>query len=328
MIQDNTDDTVSIVVDEGKVPSGNEKAPHEKLDKGNVSSRTTTVIIAYMLCSSLMLVVNKGAVYLLPVPSLLLCLQTGFSAVVVWSAGRLGYLNVDALVASKAKAYIFVVCVFIFNIFTNMKALEYSNVETVIVFQTLTSLVIAYGDYRLLNSGMPSPKVILSLGIIVFGALCYVWTDSELAISAYKWVLLYFVAKTTEMLYVKHIIDTVPMSNWGRSYYNNLLSMGPLFVIAILNGEFAKLSDLYEENGMPFGTQVVVLLSCVIGIGISISGFMCREAISATSFSVVGNMNKVLTVFINFLIFQNASMWGIASLLICLFGGAYYAKVR
>lgn len=53
---------------------------------------------------------------------------------------------------------------------------------------------------------------------------------------------------------------------------------------------------------MPFGTQVVVLMSCIIGIGISISGFMCREAISATSFSVVGNMNKVLTVFINFLV--------------------------
>jgi len=67
----------------------------------------------------------------------------------------------------------------------------------------------------------------------------------------------------------------------------------------------------------------------VVGIGISISGFMCREAISATSFSVVGNMNKVLTVFVNFLIWnKHASPAGLASLFICLMGGAYYAKVR
>lgn len=39
------------------------------------------------------------------------------------------------------------------NIFTNIKALEYSNVETVIVFQTLTTFVVAYGDYKYLNSG-------------------------------------------------------------------------------------------------------------------------------------------------------------------------------
>jgi len=287
------------------------------------------LIVAYMLCSSTMLIVNKAAVKFFPLPSLLLCLQTGFSASVIWFAGRSGFLKVDALEYQKAKAYVFVVCVFVFNIFTNMKALEYSNVETVIVFQTLTSLVIAYGDYRLLSSGIPSSKVITALGIIVVGALCYVLTDSTFEVSAYFWVVLYFLAKTTEMLYVKHVIDTVPMSNWGRSYYNNLLSLVPLCCFALANNELNKFGDLYEDGAFSFGVLVIVFLSCVVGIGISISGFMCREAISATSFSVVGNMNKVLTVFVNFLIWDShASLSGLASLLICLVGGAYYAKVR
>lgn len=102
-----------------------------------------------------------------------------------------------------------------FNIYTNVKALEFSNVETVIVFQTLTSLIIAYGDYKLLKSGMPSSKVVswislllwqidflwarkvLSLSIIVVGALCYMATDAEFKLDTYFWVLMYFVAKTT-----------------------------------------------------------------------------------------------------------------------------------
>jgi len=301
----------------------------EHTPKIDNTSRTQYLIVAYMLCSSTMLIVNKGAVYLFPLPSLLLSLQTGFSALVIYTAGKTDYLLVDSLEYNKAKSYILVVCVFIFNIFTNMKALEYSNVETVIVFQTLTSLIIAYGDYKLLKSGMPSQQVMISLGIIVFGAICYVLTDSTFRIEAYKWVLLYFVAKTTEMLYVKHVIATVPMSNWGRSYYNNFLSMFPLFIIAVANGEISKASNLLDEGEISTGALFVVFLSCIVGIGISISGFMCRDAISATSFSVVGNMNKVLTVFINYMIWtQRASAAGLASLLICLVGGAYYAKVR
>jgi len=137
------------------------------------------------------------------------------------------------------------------------------------------------------------------------------------------------VAKTSEMLYVKHVIDTIPMSNWGRSYYNNLLSMAPLFFFALANSELSKFGDLYEEGAFSARVLLIVFFSCVVGIGISISGFMCREAISATSFSVVGNMNKVFTIFINFLIWdKHASLPGLASLLICLVGGAYYAKVR
>lgn len=113
MTKDNSDN-LSIVVDKGNAPPPHETKATPKGGLVAASSRTTTVIIAYMLCSSLMLVVNKGAVYLLPVPSLLLSLQTGFSALVVWSAGKLGYLNVDALVAHKAKAYALVVCVCLF----------------------------------------------------------------------------------------------------------------------------------------------------------------------------------------------------------------------
>jgi len=293
------------------------------------SSKITSVVIAYMLCSSTMLIMNKAAVHSFPFSSFLLSLQTAFSAVVIFFAGRAGYLKVDALEAEKIKAYAYVVVVFIFNIYTNMKALEYSNVETVIVFQTLTSLVIAYGDYKLLSSGRPSAKVVLSLGIIVSGAICYMLSDSSFSVEAYTWVFLYFCAKTTEMLYVKHIIDTVPMTSWGRSFYNNLLAALPLFVFAVANGEMAKLSEFYADGDLTVSVAVKIFLSCVIGIGISISGFMCREAISATSFSVVGNMNKVLTVFINFFIWdKRASPAGLASLFICLVGGAYYAKVR
>src|SRR2546430_2499724 len=124
-------------------------------------------------------------------PVVLLELQMGVSALVVWLLGKSSFLTVDSLQWNKIKVYGGVVIVFVSNIFTNIKALEYSNVETVIVFQTLTSLGVAYGDYKYLNTGMPSSNILISLFIIVFGALCYVVTDSSFRIEGYFWVALY-----------------------------------------------------------------------------------------------------------------------------------------
>jgi len=275
-----------------------------------------------------MLVFNKAAVASFPAPSFLLFLQTSFSALVIWIGGRMGLMKVDALEMPKVKAFILVVVYFMANIFTNMKALEYSNVETVIVFQTLTSLVIAYGDYAYLGTGVPSSKVILSLGMIVVGALCYVATDSEFRMDTYFWVFMYFIAKTVDMLYTKRIVDTVPMTSWGRSFYNNFISMFPLLIWGLYR-EQTKVQEFIAEGHFTTPVFIVVFMSCVVGIGISIIGFMVREAVSATSFSVVGNMNKVLTIFINFMIWdKHASMEGLGSLAICLVAGAYYAKVK
>jgi len=278
-----------------------------------------------------MLIINKAAVKFFPLPSTLLIMQMAVSAALVWVLGQVNYLKVDALEMQKATKYIGVVFVFIFNLFTNMKAIQYSNVETVIVFQTLTSLAVAYGDYRLLNARMPSGRILISLGIIVLGSILYVLADSAegFKAEAYMWVFLYFFAKVTDMLYTKHVVDTVPMTSWGRSYYNNFLSIFPVLIMIFASGEVEKGQLLFDEGFAQPITTIMVVLSCLMGLGISISGFMCRELISATSFSVVGNMNKVLTVFINFFVWDShASLLGLFCLSLCLVGGAYYAKVR
>lgn len=42
-----------------------------------------------------------------------------------------------------------------------------------------------------------------------------------------------------------------------------------------------------------------LLLSCVAGVCISWAGFKCQQVITATAYTVVGVMNKLLTVLIN-----------------------------
>lgn len=68
-------------------------------------------------------------------------------------------------------------------------------------------------------------------------------------------------------------------------------------------------------------------LSCLIGIGISWAGFWCQSLVSATTYTVVGVMNKMLTVTVNVLIWEkHASPAGIFSLCVCLAGGTLYQQ--
>ena len=53
----------------------------------------------------------------------------------------------------------------------------------------------------------------------------------------------------------------------------------------------------------------------------------CRGKVSATSFTVIGVMNKCLTVLLNLIVWdQHAPPGGIICLLVCLLGGSLYRQ--
>jgi len=284
-------------------------------------------IISYMAASSTMLIINKVAVYLFPIPTVLLVIQLFVSSAIIYAMGNLGFMKVDPLEWGKIRQYFGVVFVFLANIFTNIKALQHSNVETVIVFRTCTTLAIAYGDFKFLNRGPPTSRIIGTLLLIVVGALIYVFADSNIQVESYFWVGLYFFFQCLDVLYIKYITNSVSMTSWGRSFYNNTLALPIILLIAIGTGEITKVTELYNEDYFTNFTYFMVVLSCVMGLMISYTGFLCREAVSATSYSVVGNMNKVLTVMINCTIWdKHASANGLVGLLLSLVGGALYTK--
>ena len=71
----------------------------------------------------------------------------------------------------------------------------------------------------------------------------------------------------------------------------------------------------------------ILILSCVIGISISYFSLLARKSVSATSFTVVGNVCKVLTVVINYFIWtKHANNYGLASLSLCLFAAYFYKQ--
>jgi len=69
----------------------------------------------------------------------------------------------------------------------------------------------------------------------------------------------------------------------------------------------------------------VLAVSCVLGVAVSYFAFLCRAQVSATHFTVIGNVCKVVTVLINVLIWdKHASPTGLGCLSLCLLAGFVY----
>jgi len=245
----------------------------------------------------------------------------GMSAFAVWVAGTLGYIKVDPLVTHKVVAFSFVAVAFLAAIYSNIKILQYANVETFIVFRASTPLLISVADYLFLGRELPSLKSWATLVILVAGVLFYVYTDSEFHVTGYMWVGIWYVIFTFDQIYIKHAVTTVKMeSNWGRVFYTNFLACFPLFCVGATTGEYNTMSTFVWT----WEAAVAFLVSCLLGVAMSYFAFLARTAVSATYFSVIGNVCKIITIFINYFMWDHhASPVGLLCLLVCL-GAAYF----
>ena len=114
--------------------------------------------MGYATCSSLMLVMNKVAVHVLPAPSFVLLMQflaswlaltlavavalartlalaltLTLTRLVVKACGLCGCIVVDGLELTKLRQFFFVSLAFLACVYANIKTLQFANVETFIV---------------------------------------------------------------------------------------------------------------------------------------------------------------------------------------------------
>jgi len=206
------------------------------------------------------------AIHYLPSPSIVSFAQILFSALAVLLIKAFGY-PVDWFEWEKVKAYAIYIVIFVAAIYTNMKALALSNVETVIVFRACTPIAVSIIEYFFMDRELPSLRSSISLSIVAIGALLYCLSDSQLklnGLSSYTWVIIYFVLITVEMTYGKKLTSSVKMESvWGPVLYCNFLSILPMFLLAYFQGDFENFSSLMSQ--IPTSGLIVLIFSCVAG---------------------------------------------------------------
>ena len=289
-------------------------------------------ILAYSLCSATLVLLNKVTLHYMKFPSLVVCIQLAAALAFIYAAKATKTLKVDELKWEYVQPYLYYIVLFSLGVYANMKSLSMSNVETIIVFRALSPCVVAVLDVLFLGREYPNTRSWCGLGLIAFGAYCYASFDTQFqsqGLSAYYWPLFYLVIIALEMAYGKRIIKSVDLKTLsGPVLYVNLLGLPPMLMFAAMAGEFHKWSADRAAGVVisPIGIMCLIM-GCIAGTGIGYSGWWCRDKVSATSFTLIGVLNKFATILLNMVIWdQHAPVGGVLSLLICLVGGAIYQQ--
>lgn len=152
------------------------------------------------------------------------------------------------------------------SIYANIRALENSSVDTIIVCRCCLPLVVGFLEYIFTGRQLPGTRSALALVGLAIGATGYVLSDRAFILngfSAYIWVSVYFWALCTSLITGKMATDKAPMkSMWGPALFSNFLSIGPTIIIALMTDEF------HEVPGVNYSTKALVYLtlSCVFGV--------------------------------------------------------------
>ena len=182
------------------------------------------------------------------------------------------------------RPYLLYVLQFVAGIYTNMKALQHSTIDTVIVFRASCPLVVCVLEWAFLGRQLPNCRSTLALLCIVIGTCGYVSADRSFGtggMRAYSWVIAYTFVTATSMAYGKYIVgpDMKFASMWGPTQYTNVLSIAPMLTIALLSHEPDKLVALSAPDHDLWTPHAILLLlaSCVVGLAISFTGWHCRS---------------------------------------------------
>ncbi|KAL6952858.1 GDP-mannose transporter gonst3 [Sarracenia purpurea var. burkii] len=287
------------------------------------------IAAGYCISASLLSIINKWAVMNFPYPGALTALQYLTSAAGVLICGVLKLIDHDPLDLLTMWRFLPAAIIFYLSLFTNSELLLHANVDTFIVFRSAVPIFVAIGETIYLHQPWPKTRTWISLATIFGGSVLYVITDYQFTLMAYSWALAYLVSMSIDFVYIKHVVMTIGLNTWGLVLYNNLEALLLFPLELLIMGELKKIKHEISDESDWHSFQVVlpVGLSCLFGLAISFFGFSCRRAISATGFTVLGIVNKLLTVVINLVIWdKHSSFVGTVGLLICMLGGIMYQQ--
>lgn len=298
-----------------------EKASEGKLSYLQKNLVTLSYGLLYFFCSASMLLFNKLAINSYPAPALLILIQYTFCVFIVSLLSCFSFVDADPLRWEVVKKYWPVPALFACAIFANNKILQYANIETFIVVRNTTPLFVATIEFFLMGKNIPSVRSLFCFLLIIFGAVCYGLTDQGFRLESYLWAIFYIIVLCSEMVFVKHIFNSVKMTTWGRMLYTNSLSIPfqPVFIYA--TQEYL----LYSQLILTSTGFIYICLTCIGGFGISFAGIGFRSRVSATTFTLIGVVNKVITITVNYFMWEkHASTAGLVSLALCLIGSTLY----
>ena len=217
---------------------------------------------------------------------------------------------------------------FVIMLVSSMLALLKVSAVTLIVIRNLTAISVAALERVVLGTSVSGSALVALLGMVA-GAVAFGLHDLTFDAQGYAWLVVNMVASSCYQVMVKRIISkdaSAKIGPFGFAYLNNVMSVPFLALIAVANKEPGRIAEVVPIDGRVAST---LLLSCVLGCMLSVSGFVLNTMISATSLMVANNVNKFLVIILSELFIQRTlDRVASAGVVAVMLFGCLYAQSR
>mmetsp|Transcript_1064 Transcript_1064/g.1507 ORF Transcript_1064/g.1507 Transcript_1064/m.1507 type:complete len:349 (+) Transcript_1064:1-1047(+) len=283
-------------------------------------------VVMFMAASAGMSIANKMAVDALGMPLLLVGLQCAFTAVIV---PVVAYKTVNLGSWSDKLRWLPVSLLFVGMLATSMVALHHCSLGTAVVIRMLSPVLSVIVESFFSNSKFVVTRyTILALAVIISGVVSYGVFQKGIHAETIGIVFMFanmFVG-TSERLAQRFLMVESPvnMSDTGFMIYNNAVCALTMPIMMVAFGEFDMNIAGTFASVAPSG-WAFVFWSCLCGLSISYVGFRAQRRISATSFLIIVNLNKILVVAFGIVVLGEVynPLAAIGAFLALLGGGIY-----
>lgn len=171
-----------------------------------------------------------------------------------------------------------------------------------------------------------STLTVVAIATMTVGAVMAGANDLEFTAVGYFWMTINCAFTAAYVLYMRYASTSIKLPKFGMVYYNNLLSAAMLLPVCLLRGEFAALRD---PDVMTPSFAVSNCFAGFIGFYLNFASLWCVGSTSATTYAIVGSLNKVPITILGFLMFDvKMTERGILYVVLATLGGFLYAYTK
>ncbi|KQK13429.1 GDP-mannose transporter GONST1 isoform X2 [Brachypodium distachyon] len=291
--------------------------------------------LAYCIASCSMILVNKFVLsgYGFNAGIFLMLYQNIVSVTIVSTLSLSGVIRTEPLTWRLIKVWLPVNIIFVGMLTTSMFSLKYINVAMLTILKNVANVLTASGETYFFKKQHDS-QVWISLMLMIISAVAGGITDLSFHAVGYTWQIINCFLTASYSLTLRHVMDSAKeatrsgnLNELSMVLLNNVLSL-PLGIILVLG--FNEVEYLLETPllRMPM-FWLVITASGVLGLAISFTSMWFLRQTSATTYSLVGSLNKIPLSIAGILLFKvRTSMENSMSILFGLLAGVFFARAK
>ncbi|CAA0826208.1 GDP-mannose transporter GONST1, partial [Striga hermonthica] len=321
-------------VENGRLEKDREKALRNK--RGLILHNQALLSgLAYCLSSCGMILVNKYVLssYDFNAGISLMLYQNFVSVVIVSTLSLLGIVTTEPFTWRLIKVWLPVNIIFVGMLVTSMFSLKYINVAMVTVLKNVTNVITAVGEMYLFNKHHDN-RVWAALFLMIISAISGGFTDLAFHAVGYAWQFINCFLTASYSLTLRRVMDTAKqvtksgeLNEFSMVMLNNSLSL-PLGICLMFM--FNEVEYLLQTPLLRLPTfWLVMTFSGLLGLAISFTSMWFLHQTGATTYSLVGSLNKIPLSVAGILLFNvPTSLENSASIFFGLLAGVMFARAK